>query len=439
MIFLIIFVGMILRSISLNQSFWLDEATTALVAKMSVSEMFSKFLPSDFHPPLYYLFMKFWTGVFGYSEISLRVPSLIFGLGTIYLCYVIGKKLFDKNVGLISAALIAVSGLAIYYSQEARMYELVALLVSCLVYSYINRKWYLFSIILLLVGMTDYVALLVFPVFIIIDFKNWRKLFLSLVPLSIGYIIWSPIFVKQILNGLSVKGSSWWNILGTPTFKNLALIPIKFMFGRISFDNKIFYFTILAVALCFFGFLLYKSLKSSKILWVWLVFPILIGFIGSFIIPTLTYFRYLFCLPAFYLLIAYGIRKTGKLFLPLTVVLIVFNLCVSGYYLLNSKFHRENWRGLVNYIESKKDKNSITVFPANSNMEAYFYYAPNAKITGQTGIGATYHQVWFVDYLSSIFDPDGATKSKITDLGYKKQGEYSFNGIGSVYLYENSN
>ena len=36
------------------------------------------FFLSDFHPPLYYLVLKAWSSVFGYSEFSLRLPSVIF-------------------------------------------------------------------------------------------------------------------------------------------------------------------------------------------------------------------------------------------------------------------------------------------------------------------------------------------------------------------------
>jgi uncharacterized membrane protein len=436
MILLIIFLGLIFRLISLNQSLWLDEATTALVAKMSISDMFSKFLSADFHPPLYYLIMKIWTAVFGYLEISLRIPSIVFGLGTIYFIYLIGKKLINKKVGIVASILLSTSGLAIYYSQEARMYALAAFLVSCSIYFLLEKKWIIFSVIVALTGMTDYVSLFIIPVFLVIGWKHRKKVIFSFVPLIAALILWSPFFLKQILAGLSVKGSGWWNLLGTANFKNLALIPIKFMFGRISFDNKIFYFAIVALVFLLFGFLLYKSLKAPKILWVWLIFPIVTGFIVSFIVPTLTYFRYLFCLTPFYLLVAYGAGKTGRLSKVITVILIIFNVFTSGYYLLNPKFQREDWRGLVNLVESKKTNNSVTIFSADSNMEAYLYYAPNAKITGRAGIKNDYNQIWLVTYLDSVFDPGDTTKLKIKSFGYKELAEYQFNGIDPVYLYE---
>ncbi|PJA55943.1 hypothetical protein CO165_00980, partial [Candidatus Roizmanbacteria bacterium CG_4_9_14_3_um_filter_33_18] len=56
----------------------------------NLTQIISKFSPTDFHPPLYYLFMKLWTNLFGYSEIALRMPSILFSLMTGYVVYLIG-------------------------------------------------------------------------------------------------------------------------------------------------------------------------------------------------------------------------------------------------------------------------------------------------------------------------------------------------------------
>lgn len=430
MIYLILSIAVILRLISLNQSLWLDEATSALAAKMPIADLFTKFLPGDFHPPLYYLLLKYWTAVFGYSEISLRIPSIIFGLSTVYVIFLVGKKVFGKKIGLIASALLSTSGLAVYYSQEARMYSLAAFLVSLLIYLYLQKRWLYFSIVLLAIGLTDYVALLIIPVFWLLDSKNWKKLALGHLPLVVGFSIWAPVFIRQLSNGLSLSGSNWWSILGLPTLKNAALIPVKFILGRISFDDKILYGTVVVLAVSVFGYLLIKAIKSPRLIWGWLLIPIAFGIILSFKIPTLSYFRFLFCLPALYLLVAYGIERLGK---PLRIVALslvfAINLSSIGYYLLNTKFQREDWRGLTSFVESKKTQNSITVFIADSNMEAYLFYAPNAKIAGPEGVRRGFDQVWLMRYVQEIFDLADHTRIRVESLGYKKAGEFNFNGV----------
>ncbi|PIU71988.1 hypothetical protein COS80_00195 [Candidatus Woesebacteria bacterium CG06_land_8_20_14_3_00_39_27] len=444
MIFFILILGLVLRLISLNQSFWLDEATSGLVVRnFSLTEIVTKFSPGDFHPPLYYLILKVWSSFFGTSEIALRFPSIIFGLLTIYFVYLIGKELFNKKAGIIAGILLATSGLHIYYSQEARMYSLTALLVSYLVYLFLKKKWFSFSIILLLVGMTDYPALLILPVFWILAGKDWKNLAFSHLLLIISYVFWFPTFLKQLVIGSSLNSASpsWAGLLGTFSFKNFALIPVKFVFGRISFDDKYLYASIILLTAFLFGYLILKSIKSTRrvdsIIWLWLVVPIFLGMIISFRLSIFSYFRFLFCLPAFYLLVAVGLKKLKpKISNILIIVLVGMNLIFSGIYLFNPRFQREGWRELTTFVkEESGNKSAIILFVADSNMEAYKYYDSNANITGPNGFGTKYKEIWLIRYLQPVFDSKDLLRAKIEASGYNKEKEYDFNGV-VVWKYE---
>jgi len=425
LLFWILLLGFILRLISLNQSLWLDEATSALVVRnFNFGEIVTKFSPGDFHPPFYYLLLRAWGMVFGSSEIALRMPSVIFGLLTIYIVFLIGKELFNKKVGMIASVLLATSGLHIYYSQEARMYSLVTLLISYLVYLFLKKKWLLFSMVLLFVGLTDYVALLVIPVFWIVGRKDWRKLAISHLPLIIFFIIWSPIFIQQLTSGLGVRGSNWWGILGKSSLKEILLIPVKFSLGRISLDNKRLYILAAGAVLGFYIYILSKAKKSS-LLWLWFLIPAISAIILGLWLPVLSYFRLLFILPVFYLLLAKGASK-NKVFI---MVILIINLFSTAIYLFNPRFQRENWRGLVSFVESQKTAKSITLFVADSNMEAYRYYDSNAKISGPGAMSGNNDQIWLMRYLQPVFDPSDSLRAKIQDAGYNKEGEYDFNGV----------
>src|SRR3989344_607557 len=260
MIYLILILGLVIRLISLNQSFWLDEATSATVVRdLSVGQLFTNFLPGDFHPPLYYLILKFWSTAFGISEVALRFLSVLAGIGTIYTTYLIGKELKDKKLGIIAGLLLATSGLHIYYSQETRMYALATLFVSLtlLYFMKILKKgrvgeWAMFSFLLALVAMTDYVAILIFPVFWIFGLlskqrKLWWKKFLASHIILIGTgLLWRPYFFDQLSAGLTAISRSplWSQVLGQTNFKQLILIPTKFIFGRIDMEPSLWQFTI---------------------------------------------------------------------------------------------------------------------------------------------------------------------------------------------------
>ncbi len=455
MILAVIVFGFLLRVISLNQSFWLDEATSGLVVRnFNLVEIITKFSPGDFHPPLYYLLLKVWSYIFGTNEIALRFPSIIFGLLTVYLVYRIALLITvhrSQFTAIIAALLLATSGLHIYYSQEARMYALTAFLVTFALFFFIKivkndrlGDWILFSISLFLIASTDYVAILIFPVFLVLgiiikkNLKWFIKLLTSHIILLLFAIVWSPIFLKQLGVGISVSSfsPSWSNLLGTFSFKNFALIPVKFILGRISFDDKYTYALLVSLTASLFGYLMIKStrqvdlVKNLRIIWLWLVVPILLGIIISLRLSIFSYFRFLFVLPAFYLLVAVSLEKLKpKLSSILIVVLVGMNLIFSGIYLFNPRFHREDWRGLVSFVESHKTKDSVTLFVADSNMEAYKYYDSSANISGSKGFSTKYEEIWLMRYLQPVFDSNDSLCAKIEASVYNKEKEYDFNGV----------
>ncbi|MBF0544046.1 MAG: glycosyltransferase family 39 protein [Candidatus Riflebacteria bacterium] len=112
------------------ESIWLDEAGTVAIARKSIDQIVDHVAFFDVHPPLYYFLTHYWIALFGDSEFWLRMPSVIFGVLNIWIIFLIARKLFSENVGLISALLAAFSMFHIHYSQEARCYSLLALLVS---------------------------------------------------------------------------------------------------------------------------------------------------------------------------------------------------------------------------------------------------------------------------------------------------------------------
>ena len=81
----------------------------------------------DIHPPLYYWLLRLWTTVFGLSEFALRSLSAVLGTLLVLVIYGLGTRLFNRTTGLAAAFIAAIAPFQVYYSQEARMYILVAL------------------------------------------------------------------------------------------------------------------------------------------------------------------------------------------------------------------------------------------------------------------------------------------------------------------------
>jgi hypothetical protein len=422
MIYLVLILGFLLRLISINQSLWLDEATTALVAKMPIYDFFTKFMPGDFHPPFYYLVIRGWWLVVGGSEIALRIPSVLFGILTIYVVYLIAKELKQKWP-IVPALFLATSGLHIYYSQEARMYVLATFLVTLAVYFYIVKKWKLFAIILPIIFLTDYLSLLIFPVLYL--YKRSKKLLLASIPFFITFLAWLPYLSKQLVAGMSIEDSSWWNILGPVTLKNVALIPTKFMIGRVNIDNKFIYALVIVAISIIFTFIIGKA--KNKLIWSWFGLSLVLGILISFFVPTLTYFRYLFILPAFYLLLS---EKASPYFI---VIILVINLVASGRYLFNSKFKREDWREVASAIGNQK-----VIFPVDSQKEALTYYGKEKNIISIDELLLGDKEVWLSRYVWDIFDPTDSTRIRLLNMGYNMISEENYNGV-VIQKYESRN
>ncbi len=109
-----------------HQSLWNDEGNTLRLIERPVGELIAA-AAQDIHPPGYYLALKVWYTLTGDSEFALRAFSVLAGLLTVACVYALGRALFAPGVGLIAAALLAINSFAVYYSQEARMYAVLAL------------------------------------------------------------------------------------------------------------------------------------------------------------------------------------------------------------------------------------------------------------------------------------------------------------------------
>lgn len=138
---LLIALGYWLRVHNLDAfSFWTDEGLTPERSGYPLAQILRNdiliqgVVTKDTHPPLYYLIIHVTRQLFGLSDFAFRYPSVLFGVLLIPLIYQIGRRLGGLGLGLVVATLAAVNPLQVYYSQEARMYTLLVLLVTAMSY-----------------------------------------------------------------------------------------------------------------------------------------------------------------------------------------------------------------------------------------------------------------------------------------------------------------
>lgn len=118
---------------------WGDEGFSVFSASRDLYAITFEGKDVDPHPPLYYYLFHFWLTLAGTSKLSIRFFSIFFGTATVALIYMLGKEMFNRRVGAISAALLALTPFAVHYSQEVRMYALVMFLGA--VTLYVFARW----------------------------------------------------------------------------------------------------------------------------------------------------------------------------------------------------------------------------------------------------------------------------------------------------------
>ncbi|MDO8585181.1 MAG: glycosyltransferase family 39 protein [bacterium] len=69
------------------------------------------------HPPLVFAVQHVFMRVFGENNFAFRLPSALLGIASVYLLYAVGVLLFAPNVGVIAAALMAVTLNHVYVSR----------------------------------------------------------------------------------------------------------------------------------------------------------------------------------------------------------------------------------------------------------------------------------------------------------------------------------
>ncbi len=104
------------------ESLWIDELYSvhdALLMKPAPLEIVNRFSQIR---PIYYLLLRIWM-VFGQDEVWLRSLSVLFGVGSVFLTYHLGRKIAGEAVGILASLMLALSPMFIYFAQMVRMYS----------------------------------------------------------------------------------------------------------------------------------------------------------------------------------------------------------------------------------------------------------------------------------------------------------------------------
>lgn len=124
-----------LRLHRLGDELWFDEIVTQIrVSRLDLASIATSYESQNQHL-LYSLLARVAIVVLGDTPAALRVPAMAFGVLSVWAVWLLGRDLLSRREALLAAALLTVSDLHVWFSQNARGYS--ALLFATLLSSWL--------------------------------------------------------------------------------------------------------------------------------------------------------------------------------------------------------------------------------------------------------------------------------------------------------------
>ncbi|MFT4103427.1 MAG: glycosyltransferase family 39 protein [Burkholderiaceae bacterium] len=215
LLLLILSVSAALRFHALGQQpLWLDEGYSWWDAQQSWADIWRLVPQCDPHPPLYFVLLKGWTGLFGDGALAMRALSASMGVATTAVIYLAGRQI-SRPIGLVAALFFALTPFQIEFAHEARPYALLCLGGSLIVYGALralrDRRagigWAALTIGSLIVLWANNTSVLIvasmvggFGLLMALDQrmrKRWHALLVALAVIGVCWLPYLPLLIEQ--------------------------------------------------------------------------------------------------------------------------------------------------------------------------------------------------------------------------------------------------
>lgn len=397
--YLIIFIvsfALLLRYLFIgDRYFWGDESSSALISEENLVTLLDQ-AAHDVHPPLYYILLHLWMRIFGESIVAIRLLSVLFGVITVYVTIRLTEQISNKKAALIAGWFMAILPMAVQYSQEARMYSLLCMLLLSATYFLIkwlkepsNHKHLIFYAVLMVLSFyTHYFTIFTFMIhwlylvhfsrktrwnFNVLKNKFWYAANLSIALFFLPGLL-TLISLLFHIEELKVGNDVGW--IPEVTYSDLPKMYLRFLSGNID-DVTFAEFVswILAITLTFFISTLSKSFNESHFYHLFvlnLLLPVITVFFISLITP-LFIDRYLIfsamSLPVIIALLVGVCKRKITSFMIFTLL--------TGYFLFgifSNTPDKDDFSSLMHFIGRNYKKNDLVIVDTMPHYLSYKFY-----------------------------------------------------------------
>lgn len=380
-------VATLLRLLHLgSKSVWVDECASMTFAQQPWREFWTTMGQGEANMVAYYLLLRGWIH-FGNTEFVVRFLSVIPAVATVWVIYLLGKRLFSARVGLVGALLLSVNPCHVAYSQEARSYALLVFLSALSLLTFViaiehstAANWFLYAVVttasvyahffagLLILGQWFSLILLPRPLL------DRRKFFLSALGIGLATLPALWFILKKDVGQLE--------FIPNPGFMEVY----RLLLFLTSYGGKVYGVLLAIVYVISLGACIrlfsekWRHSRHSIEFWHFalllscLLLPVFLDMTISRLGKQMFYYRYLIiCLPALIVLVARGFCSLRSPYLLVTGLIIVSFLSlatVQRYY----STPKENWRGATRYLLGNSHPNdTIIVYPIYAELPLSYY------------------------------------------------------------------
>jgi hypothetical protein len=431
--------------------FWTDESLTPLRASYPLSQILQNeiiiqdVVTKDTHPPFYYLIIHFTRQVLGETDFAYRYPSLLAGLLLLPLLFQLGRRLYNRYLGLVVAGLAAVNPLYIWYAHEARMYTLFVLLMAGAAYALWRalagadlRRWLLIYLLLAGLGLyTHYTAVFLIaaqaPFWLWLLWQNGQKklIIAGAVVAVLSAVPLIPFTVPRLFTGAEANYH-----YVSPL---IMLQDVVHFFGlglTVNFDQMgIRLLDLLALGLLLLGVYAAGNWPRRAFLLTYLLAVVLGLMAGSLLKPMYQGVRHIMVgSPAFLLLLGWAVVYAGEqvwlrytpahsrqkrfgwaIIFAAGLLTLTIGPAVSLHNLYNRPdlYAKDDFRHLIAQMERMAGENDVIVYNNAIHLPLHDHYrtrpdvavaavpvyptlAEQTAVSDLTQLSQTYDRIWFV-------------------------------------------
>jgi hypothetical protein len=407
--------SLFLRTRYLSGEFWMDEALSVGISSHSLSAI-PHVLRHDGSPPFYYLLLHVWMSAFGSSEADTHWLSVIFGVLTIPAAGWVAWSLWGRWAAFIAAVLFAMNPFLTAYSEETRMYTLMALLgllaTGAFIHGFIyRRRRYLimFTICQALMLYTHawgiFFGVGAFLALILVWKQSEdrrgivRDGLLSFGAAAILYIPWLPTLLFQATH----TGSPWDS---APNFG----APVQISRNLIGGDRATTALVIAAaIGLAPLFTRRFRSSRAATVMWALLIIPagtLAFGWIVSRFSPAWQYRYFAPIVAALLFLAAWGMSRAKGVGLIALILVVIFWANPASY----TPQYKSDMRDVAAEMAPRLHPGDLVISGQPEQVPLMWYYLPaGLRFADTTGPSSDPQSMNWIHALQRLRDTRPAT------------------------------